>query len=269
VESVAVVGHVEWVHFLRVPRLPRTGEIMRAERAWAGPAGGGAMAAFEMRRLGAHTHFFTAHGDDPVGERVRAGLDGCGLVVHAARRAATPHPEVFTYLTDDHERTITLLGAPLAPEGADRLGWDGLGSVTAVYFCKGDAAALVAARRAPVLVATARAMPILAAAHVPIDVLVASDNDASEIYTPGDLDPPPMLVVRTAGGAGGSYRSASGETGTFPPAPLPGPIVDSYGAGDSFAAALTVALGRRLERDHALAMAARAGAAALTRAGAG
>ena len=50
--EVAVVGHVEWVHFVRVPRLPERGEILRAERSWASAAGGGAMAAFEMARLG-------------------------------------------------------------------------------------------------------------------------------------------------------------------------------------------------------------------------
>jgi sugar/nucleoside kinase (ribokinase family) len=46
-----------------------------------------------------------------------------------------------------------------------------------------------------------------------------------------------------------------------------GPVVDSYGAGDSFAAALTVALGADQPLDAALELAARCGAAALTRRG--
>jgi ribokinase len=69
--------------------------------------------------------------------------------------------------------------------------------------------------------------------------------------------------VTTRGGDGGSYEAADGRTGTWAAAPLPGPPVDSYGAGDSFAAALTYALGKGLEVDAALAEAARSGAAAL------
>ena len=46
-------------------------------------------------------------------------------------------------------------------------------------------------------------------------------------------------------------------------------MVDTYGAGDVFMAALTLALGEGLERDAALARAARSGAAQLTRRGGG
>jgi ribokinase len=268
VTQVAVIGHVEWVRFLRVPRLPHPGEILRASSAWAAPAGGGAMAAFEMARLGAETRFFTAHGDDHVGLATRAALEGRGLRLDAARRPGTPHPEVFTYLTDDHERTITLLAPPLAPRGDDPLNWPVLRGCAGVYFCKGDAQAVRAARAAAVLVATARALPVLAEARVPIDVLVASARDAGERYTPGDLDPAPELVVLTEGEAGGSYVTRAGAHGRFAAAPPPGPVADSYGAGDSFAGALTVALARRLPLDEALACAARSGAAALVRAGA-
>ncbi|MEW6583013.1 MAG: PfkB family carbohydrate kinase, partial [Actinomycetota bacterium] len=47
-------------------------------------------------------------------------------------------------------------------------------------------------------------------------------------------------------------------------APPPGPAVDSYGCGDSFAAGLTVALARRLPLDDAIHLAARCGAHRLT-----
>ena len=46
-------------------------------------------------------------------------------------------------------------------------------------------------------------------------------------------------------------------------------IVDTYGAGDVFMAALTLALGQGAGRDEALAQAARASAAQLTRRGGG
>jgi ribokinase len=267
--NVAVVGHVEWVRFVRTPRLPRTGEILRAQASFGAAAGGGAMAAFEMARLGEPTRFYTACGDDEVGRRTRAALDGRGLAVEAVIRAHTSHPEVFTYLTDDHERTITVLESPLAPHGDDPLAWAALRGTGAVYFCKGDAAALHAARQARVLVATARALPVLAAAGVPVDVLVASGKDAGEAYRPGDLAPEPGVLVVTEGGAGGHYVTRGGERGRWAPAPLPPTIFDSYGAGDSFAGAITVAFARGLPLADALAFAARSGAAALGRTGAG
>ena len=38
---VAVVGHVEWVEFARVERVPVAGEIVHALDAWEEPGGGG------------------------------------------------------------------------------------------------------------------------------------------------------------------------------------------------------------------------------------
>ena len=41
----AVVGHVEWVEFARVPELPTAGSIVHATQVWSEPAGGGAVVA--------------------------------------------------------------------------------------------------------------------------------------------------------------------------------------------------------------------------------
>jgi ribokinase len=74
--------------------------------------------------------------------------------------------------------------------------------------------------------------------------------------------------VTTSGAAGGSWTSVDGDAGTYAAEPPPGPVEDSYGAGDSFAAGLTYALARGESRDDALRFAARAASAALTRRGA-
>jgi ribokinase len=94
--------------------------------------------------------------------------------------------------------------------------------------------------------------------------LVYSDRDELEIAFAQALDPPPTLLVATRGAEGGRYETAQGQTGSWAAAPLPGPIGDSYGAGDSFAAALTFALAEGRDPDAALALAARAGATCLT-----
>ena len=41
--QLAVVGHTEWVEFVRVPHLPRPGEILHADGLLEQPAGGGAV----------------------------------------------------------------------------------------------------------------------------------------------------------------------------------------------------------------------------------
>src|SRR5690349_1248786 len=115
---IAVVGHVEWVTFARVPHAPRAGQIVHASDTWEQAAGGGAMAALELARLAGRADFFTALGDDETGRRTRASLEGRGLELHAASRSG-PHPRVVTFLDDSGERAITVLRAPLAPHGGD------------------------------------------------------------------------------------------------------------------------------------------------------
>jgi ribokinase len=259
---VAVVGHVEWVQFARVARVPSAGEIVHASATWEAPGGGGAVAVVHLARLAGSAEFFTALGDDELGRRAADELGGHGVTVHTAWRDEAQR-RAFVFVDDDHERTITVTGRRLAPHAADPLPWDSLDDADAVYFTAGDPAALRAARAARVLVATPRARQAFAGAGVELDVLVRSGSDEGETYRPGDLDPPPRLVVTTAGADGGRYEAADGRSGTWTAAPLPGPPVDSYGAGDCFAATLTYALGRGLEIDAALADAARGGAAAL------
>ena len=197
----AVVGHIEWCEFAEVPHVPQPGEIVHAAETFEEPAGGGAVAAVQLRKLAGEATLFTAFGDDE---------------------------------TD------------------------------AVYVTAGDVDAVRQARRARTLVATPRGLDTLAEAHVQLDALVSSGRDPGERYSPGDLDPAPKLVVRTLGAAGGEWETASGEQGRWDAAELPGPVRDSYGAGDSFAAGLTYGLGAGWEIAKAVELAARCGAACLT-----
>jgi ribokinase len=254
------------VRFAVVGRLPEPGAIVTATDSWEEPGGGGADAAGELVRLGAETDFFVAVGNDEVGDQARDALQTLGCRVHAATRDE-PQRLAFTFLHSDAERTIVLMGQKLHPHGADPLPWDELAEIDAVYFSAGDAAALRAARQARILVATARELPTLLEAQVELDALVRSGLDPSEAYEAGLLMPEPKLIVSTLGREGGSFVAGT-EEGTFAAAEIPGPVVDAYGAGDSFAAGLTFALGRGDDPEAALAFAAQRGAVALTRRGA-
>lgn len=257
---VGVVGHVEWVEFARVEAVPRPGDIAHAFEAWEEPAGGGAVAAVQLRRLAGSCVFFTVLGADELGRRARAELGRLGVEVRSIPEAE-PTRRAFTFVDDTGERTITVLGEKLRPRGGDsRLPWRELARLDAVYFVSGDADALRHARRARVLVATARELETLREAEVQLDALVGSGEDEGEVYRPGDLDPPPRIVVTTSGALGGWVQPG----GPFRPAPLPAPVVDTYGAGDCFAAGLAFALGRGDPVEDAVALAARCGAAVMT-----
>jgi ribokinase len=131
-----------------------------------------------------------------------------------------------------------------------------------------DAEAIRLARRARVLVATARWWPTIAASGVRVDALVASAGDPAEASHLADLDPAPDLLVTTEGPAGGSYAPRGRSPRRYPPAAPPAPTVDSYGCGDSFLAALAFALGRGDDAQAAVEFAAVAGAAVATGRGA-
>jgi ribokinase len=264
---VAVVGHVEWVRFARVDRLPLAGEIIQAVESWSEAAGGGGVASGQLARLAGSCTLFTSLGREELGGRALAELSALGVRVEA-RRHSEPQRRGFTFVDADGERTITIIGEKHVPRGADPLPWDELSSADGVYFVSGDAAALRAARNARALVATARVLPVLAEAGVTLDALVRSGRDPSEAYESGDLEPPPCVVVTTAGAEGGAWTTAEGRSGTYEPAPLPGPLEDVYGAGDSFAAGLTYGLARRDVIEDAVAFAAQCASAALTRRGA-
>jgi ribokinase len=260
--QAAAVGHVEWVEFARVEHVPMPGEIVHVLESWEEPAGGGAVAAVQLGKLAGGATFFTALGDDELGRRAYDQLVQMGLRVEVAWRDE-PQRRAFVFVDSMGERTITVIGDRLGPEGGDALAWGRLADSDAVYFTAGDAEAVRASRQAGVLVSTARALEALGEAHAELDALVTSGADAGERYD-GGLVPEPRLVVRTAGASGGAWERPGGEKGSWPAVPLPGPIADAYGCGDSFAGGLTYGLGRGMEIGAALNVAARCGAACLT-----
>ena len=259
---VAVVGHVEWIDFAVVPRLPVPGEILHVPDFWGEAAGGGAVAAVQMAKLAGSALVLTALAEDDHGARTRTQLVQQGVTVHAGVRDGEQR-RGFTYLTDDGERTITVLGERPVPHGDDPLPWEELDAIDGVYVTGADAGALQAARRARTVVATPRTGPALLESGIRLDVLVRSGSDAGEDLDPAAIDPPPRTVVTTLGGKGGRWDGEAGS-GTWEPQRLLGPRVDAYGAGDSFAAGLTTGLAAGLDIAGAVRLGARCGAANMT-----
>ncbi len=262
---VAVVGHIEWVDFIPVERMPRPGEVMHARGAFTRAGGGGGVASVVLARMGAEVDFFLSLGRDADGRAAEAQLREQGVTTHVAWREE-PTRRAVTLLQDGGERTIVTIGERLEPLGSDKLEWDLLKQADGVYVTAGDRGAMHHARDAKVLVASPRARHGLADATIPVDALVFSASDEDECAWAKVVEARTRLLVATDGANGGSWRGES--EGRWSPVPAPGPPRDSYGCGDSFAAGFTYGLAAGDPVADAAALGARLGAECLARIGA-
>ncbi len=260
---VAVIGHVEHITLGRVPAVPRAGEIAHLEEPRFFPGGGGGIAFFQLTRSAAEVLLYTALGNDEAAAAVRGRIAATRARIFAAERQAA-HTRDLVMITPDGERTIVVVGEPLHPERADALPWDELTSCDGVYFTAQDPAAIAAARAARILVVTARRRPALIRSGVRADVVLGSALDPREACTLDDFpaEQRPVALVLTEGAAGGVVYTAEGAR-RFPAPQRSGKIRGAYGAGDSFAGALTYYLAKGLPVLEACTRAAHHGAAVL------
>jgi ribokinase len=262
---VAVVGHIEWVEFIPVGRLPEPGQVVHGAGLFARAAGGGGVVAGVFAELGGEVEFYTALGDDAYGRSAAEQLRERGVRMHIAWREQSTR-RAFTLLDGAGERTIVTIGERLDPLESDDLDWGRLGDAAGVYVTAGDREALRAARHADAVVASPRARHALLADGPAVDALVFSASDRDEREWAEHAAGRTRLMVATEGAAGGRWW---GETeGRWQAAELPGPPVDSYGCGDSFAAGFTFGLASGMSTELAAALGARCGARCLTRPGA-
>jgi ribokinase len=255
-----VIGHLEWSHLLRVARLPAAGEIGEVS-AWDEFAAGSAcVAAVQLAKLAGGCDFFTAVGNDERAARATTQLEKQGVSVHAVQREG-PTRKALVLTDSDGERTIIVHGERHSPRYNDPLPWDFLESADCALVTAGDHQVLQAARKATFLVLTARAMP--RSLDVEVDAVVGSDKDPTDRLDSAQLEHV-GLVVSTRGHEGGTFRRPDGSREGFIAPPFRSPVVDTYGAGDSFAAGLTFALARGLSAEEAVKLAALCGTAVLS-----
>ena len=269
---LAVVGHIEWVEFLAVDRWPQPGCISHAQQRLEEPAGAGAVIAVQLAQLlDRPVHFFTALGRDAVGEACVQRLQERGVQVHVAwrdgstRRGISLVGGVGDGSGDQRgDRAITVIGDRLTPVLSDPLPWDVLHQCDGAFITAADAALVQAARSVPVLAATPRVgLAVLESAGVQIDALIGSGLDPAELVAPGDLVPSPRVQISTEGAAGGLISTGD----RYSASALPGPFVETYGCGDSFAAGVFAGLAAQWPLKTAIQLGCQLGAACATRFG--
>ena len=264
---MAVIGHVEWGLFAYSREPLERGAIVHLYDAVEEPGGAGGVMARALPMLGAQTVFFTALGSDPTAERTLEVLESEGCEVRASRFIGIQN-RVTTVVDPSRDRTILVHGPNTFPTTDDPLGWEDLAGFDACFHTGDDPRTLVAGRAARVLGATARRLRFVVESRVELDVLCGSASDPSESFELDDLPVRPLLCTWSEGAQGGHFVDADGATGRWEAVAPSAPVIDTYGAGDYFLVALTLALARGERRDDALAYAARCAADQLTRRGA-
>jgi ribokinase len=275
---IVVVGSVNADLHLIVDRLPAAGATVLADRTRWLPGGKGANQAAAATRLGAAVSLVAAVGDDPTADVALGGLAETGVAVDHVRRVADTATGVAVVCVDGTGENLIVVspGANAALGPADVVLGAGCAAVlVSLEIPTATAqAALAGARQAGALAVlnaapAERVTPALLAAA---DILVANAGEAAALASDHDGDLAALAraagttVVATAGGD--AVRAVTPEGGEHLVPARTVDVVDTVGAGDCFAAALTVALVEHAELDDALRFATSASGLKVGRLGA-
>jgi ribokinase len=260
---IAVVGHVEHVTLGRVEGAIAPGDVVHLVEPRFVPAGGGGIAFAQLCRSDAEVLLFTAVGRDDAGRAVaeRIAASPALVHVHAAVRDVD-HPRVVVVIDGAGRRTIVVTGDPLQPRADDALPWREIASCDAAYFTGNDPGSLRLARAAARLVVAARREAAIRASSVVADVVVGSVADPRENRPFDAYEPAPGALVLTDGPRPVRIVRPGGVTFVDAP-PSPDRVAGDYGAGDSFAAALTYFVAHGLPLEEACRRAGPFGTAVL------
>ena len=235
----AVIGHIEWINFLKVDLLPKPGIITHSKKALEFPAGGGALIAKTLYELSNNEiHFFTSLGKDYYGEKSFEFFKKIGIKMHVAWRSESTR-KGFSLIDKNGERSITIIGKRLAPSFNDDLDWNILSDMDGIFITAGDNKLIKKAREANILCTTPRVgIDFINLSQVNLDALISSNLDPDESFLISDLQKKPRYIIKTEGEKGGIYipggRFNAIKTNTLE--------IDSYGCGDSFAAGIIYGL---------------------------
>ena len=232
---------------------PRAGDIVHATDPWEEPGGGGAVSAVQLARLAGDCTFYTALGDDERGAWSRRRLSGArrprrggdprrtdaswGGVRRRERRAHDHHARPTPRTHDGRRPPVE------RARGRRRRLLHGRRRRRAPRGAPGAGAGRDEPRRRTCSPRpTCTSTPSWAAAADPAEAL--RPRRRSPIH--------PTWSCGPTGAAAAGTRPTTAGAAAYEAAAPPGPVVDTYGAGDSFAAGLTFALGAGLEVEEAL-----------------
>jgi len=203
--KLAVIGHVEWVTFLKVDQLPLAGQISHAKDCFEEAAGGAAVAAVQMARLiNNPVDLITSLGKDNYGEKCYERLTKLGLNLKVAWREK-PTRKGISWISKDGERAITVIGERLQPIASDDLPWNDMKNYDGIFITATDKEGIRLASKARFVAATPRTgQATLKNSKAKINALIGSGLDPGEEINYEELVPKPDIYIATEGKLGGT-----------------------------------------------------------------
>lgn len=264
--KIAVIGSVNLDFVATVKKLPCPGETVTDAVLNRFPGGKGANQALAARRLGADVQLLACVGDDAAADEAlvllrEAGVDLSGVRIDGDAPTGTALIAVAT----SGENHIVV-----APGANRRLAADVL------TVPKADA--LICQLEVPIETVAKAArefdglfcVNLAPAKHVDVSVLQRADliviNEVEAAWYGDSLSAAGGMIVTTVGAAGATISRDGEDLATACPSRID--AVDTTAAGDTFTAALTVALVEGQSPKEALEFACAAGAAACLKLGA-
>lgn len=260
--GLTVLGSVNLDLIVQVQDLPKAGETVTGGAYTALPGGKGANVAVAARRLGAETEIMAAVGEDDYAAQALINLEREGVYLDAVRRVDAHTGLAFITVSEDGENQIAVASganAAYAPQHVPKLCSDVLITqfeipTETIEAALHDYKGFVAVNASPVRSGIDK---ILERA----DLIIVNEGEAAQY----DLDNHDGLVAITLGAKGAKlYRKGELIATAIPPKV---DVVDTTGAGDAFAAGLTVALAEKQSPQEALEFACAVGALTATKLG--
>jgi len=264
--SIAVIGSVNLDLVATVARLPSPGETVTDAELSRFPGGKGANQALAAQRLGADVQLIACVGADAAADEALALLRDGGVDLSAVKvEADAPTGTALIAVAPSGENHIVV-----AP-GANR-------KLTPDLLEVPQADALICQLEVPVDTVAKAAQEfdgffcvnLAPAMHVDVSVLQRADliivNEVEAMWYGDSLSAAGGMIATTFGAAGAVLSKNGEDIARAKPPRIE--AVDTTAAGDTFTAALTVALVEGQEPQQALEFACAAGAAACTKLGA-
>jgi ribokinase len=264
--SIVVIGSVNLDLVARVERLPTPGETVTGAELSRFPGGKGANQALAAQRLGADVQLVACVGDDAAADEALALLHDGGVDLSACRCAdGVPTGTALIAVAPAGQNHIVVApGAnrDLTPESLQLPLADAL-------ICQLEIPAETVAKAAETFTGFF-AVNLAPAMHIDVAILQRADliivNESEAAWYGESLGAANGMIATTYGAEGATLARQGDIIAAAKPPKIE--AVDTTAAGDTFTAALTVALVEGQEPEAALRFACAAGAAAATKLGA-
>ncbi|HEX2222221.1 MAG TPA: ribokinase [Candidatus Limnocylindria bacterium] len=274
---VIVVGSINVDLVVTADRLPAPGETVLGGRFAQHHGGKGANAAVAAARAGASVTMLGAVGRDAFGEVALEALSAEGIELTRIRRVDEPTGVALIAVGPRGENQIVVAPGANAELRPEDLGLDGLAGRGAVLLANLEIPmpTVTAALRTAAEAGARTILDPAPARALPSDVLaigaILTPNEHELTVSIGNDDPVSALaeltqrhrgaVIVTQGPAGALL--AHGDVRSRSPGFVAPRVVDTTGAGDTFAGVLAACLAEGRDLDDAITMANGAGALAV------